>query len=167
MRLATVLAEVAANLDAAGVTWIVSGSTARRLLGASREPRDLDLEVAVGHAEAAAAALGFALPPAAGGGVSSRRGGGRVGGVEVDVSAGVEVRGPGGVLTRDDAGLRDGVIPVLLGGRTVWCGAPEEGLVRALVSGDWERLAKIASGGGPPPRLDYVARRLAAAIAAR
>ncbi|MFN8121185.1 MAG: hypothetical protein U0237_02015 [Thermoleophilia bacterium] len=130
------------------MTWVVTGSTARRLLGASREPRDLDLEVAEDHADAAAAALGIGLPPAAGGGVSSRRGGGEVGGVEVDVSAGVEVRGPGGVLARTGDALRDGAVPVRLGGRTVWCGAPEEGLVRALVAGDWARLEKIASGGG-------------------
>lgn len=158
---------MALRLDGAGVRWIVTGSTARRLLGAAREPRDLDLEVAVADAGAAAGALEIDLPAAEGGGVRSRRGGGVIGGVEVDVSAGVEVRGPGGLLTRPDDGLRDGAVACALGGRTVWCGAPEEGLVRALVSGDWARLEKIASGGGPPPRLDYVSRRLAAAIAAR
>lgn len=156
-----------ARLDAAGVAWVLSGSASRRLLGAVREPRDLDVEVGAGDAGAAAAALGLELVPTSAGGVTSLRGACVLADVEVDVSAGLEARGPGGVLRRDGADLRDGAVPVLLGGRTVWCGAPEEGLVRALVTGDWARVGTIASGGGPPPRLDYVVRRLAAAMAAR
>lgn len=154
------LTDVAARLDAAGVRWVLTGSAGRRLLGGVREPRDLDLEVAVADVPATEAALGVRFAPQQGGGVRSLRAGCVMDGVEVDCSAGVVVEGPSGVLERPDAVLRDGVRMVPFGDRRVPCGAPEETIVRALLRGDWARLAKVAGDAGHPPRLSYVSERL-------
>lgn len=43
---------------------------------------------------------------------------------------------------------------------------PEDALVSALIAGDWDRIARIAAAGGPPPRIDYLRSRLRAVAAA-
>ncbi len=51
--------------------------------------------------------------------------------------------------------------PVVVAGRRVLAAPTEETLARALVRGDWTRVAKVAAGGGSPPRVAYLAARLA------
>ncbi len=162
---AAVLA-AALRLDAAGVRWCLAGSAGRALLGHAGRPRDVDVEVAVADADAAARALGVTLERTSGGGRSSLRGGTVLAGVEVDVTAGFAAAGPTLSLdpTPDDhviAGPR-----AVLGGRPIPVQPPEEGIARAIVLGDWARLAKIAAGAGPgapPPDAAQVARRLSSA----
>jgi len=147
---------------------LVTGGTARRLQGAAHRPADLDLECPAAHVAQAAHVLGFAAPRRdEGGGWSSLRAAGRLAGVEVDLSAGVEVTGPHGRLPPDDDLMWEWGVPVALAGVVVRCAPPEEALVRALAAGDWGRLARLAAAGGPAPRPAYVERRLARSSAAR
>jgi len=161
------LAELARRLGSAGIDWMLAGSAARALAGATVEPRDLDIEVAVVDADRVAAALGCVLAVAQGQGWSSLRGQCILEGVEVDVSAGVTVLGPEWGLEPDEATVRAWSRSVSLEGHPIALAPPEEQLVRALVAGDWTRIAKISGGGGPPPRPAYVFRRLASARAVR
>jgi hypothetical protein len=169
-RLIAALAAVDARLARAGVGWLLAGGAARALAGAAaRRPADLDLEVDTEAMPAASAALGLSArrvedPD----GTASLRARGRVAGAEVDLTAGLEARGPGGRLPADFALQRAWATPATVAGRTVWLAPPEEALARALVRGDAAALARAAtSGGGPGLRLDYVLRRLAASSAAR
>ncbi|MGD9572094.1 MAG: hypothetical protein AB7V62_09435 [Thermoleophilia bacterium] len=162
---AAVLA-VAARLDAAGVRWCLGGSAGRALLGHAVRPRDVDVEVAVADAAAAGRALGVALRHSAGAGRSSLRGGTVLAGVEVDVTAGFAATGPELSLDPlpDDQLIAGPRAP--LAGREILLAPPEEAVARALVLGDWDRLARIARGAGPgaaPLRADQVARRLSSA----
>lgn len=166
-RLQSALVAVAVRLDAAGVPWLLAGSAGRVLAGAARRPRDIDLEVPLGDAERAASALGLAASRHDGNGRSSVRALGRLGGVELDVSAGVTVAGPEWVLGPDDALAAEWAIPANLAGHRIMTAPPEEALVRAIVAADWSRIAALAAQGGPAPRPAYVARRLAAARAVR
>ncbi len=92
---------------------------------------------------------------------------GTLAGVEVDLSAGVEVHGAGGTLACDDRLTARYAVPVETPWGRVLCAPPEEMPLRAFVSGDWTRLGRLAARGGPPPRLDYVVRRLADSSAVR
>jgi hypothetical protein len=161
-RLGAALRAVALRLDAAEVRWWVTGSCARRLLGAPARPRDLDLECAAADVAAAERALGVALVPSAGG-WSSLRAQWVLAGAEVDLSAAVAA----GPLPPDDDGILAAARTADAGWGTVRCAPPEEALARALATGDWGRLAKLAAAGGPPPDPVYLSRRLSAAIAAR
>lgn len=136
------MAAVAARLAGAGVPWRLAGSAALMLAGIPVRPGDVDVEVAAADATRAAAALG--LPPPAradGGGWSSLRTQGRINGVEVDLSAGMVVTGPGGTLDAGDAatlavrapGAPDATVTVV---------APGEALARAMVAGSHARTAK-------------------------
>jgi hypothetical protein len=165
--LRSALTEIAARLEAADVPWSLTGSTARVLMGASRDPGDLDIEVAVRDAERAGAALGCALVIDDGAAWSSLRGSCEIQGVEVDVCAGVIVAGAEWVLEPDEALAETWSRVTSVDGRMIRIAPPEEQLVRAIVAGDWARIAKLADGGGPPPRPAYVFRRLASARAAR
>jgi hypothetical protein len=166
-RLAAAVSEVARRLGAAGVDWVLSGSAARALAGADAIPNDLDLEIVPEDAHRAGAALGCTLGVDEGGAWSSLRGRCRIEGVEVDVSAAIAVIGPEWGLGPDDALVRAWSRSVTVGGYPVVLAPVEEQLVRALVAGDWGRIAKIAAAGGPPPRPAYVFRRLASARAVR
>lgn len=159
------LAAIAARLDTAGVRWRVAGSTGRLLLGHPVRPDDVDLEVAGVDAGRAAAALGLAGPTyQTGGGWSSRRAGGAIGGVLVDLSGGLEITGPGGLLRADDAAT----VSVVFGGHVVQVVTPGESLARALVAGDAEREVR-ARGAIHPSDTDalrYAQSRIAAAVSA-
>ncbi len=164
------LVSVATRLDGAGVRWMLAGSAGRALLGHRVRPRDIDIEVVAADADAAGTALGVALVPASGRGRSSLRGRTWVAGVEVDLTAGLVVEGPGGRLAADDAAQLGARTIAQLSDRTIAVAPVEESLARAIVLGEWDRVARIASGaaagdGVAPPRADYVARRLRSVIA--
>jgi hypothetical protein len=132
---------VAARLQRLDVPWHLAGSTGRLMLGITARPGDIDLEVRAADADEVARALGLPRPTAqSGGGWSSHRAEGRIAGVPVDLSAGLEVRGPGGLLRAMDADT----LPCRLGTATIHVVAPGEGLARAMVAGDPERIAKAA-----------------------
>ena len=161
------LVEVASRFDAAAVAWSLTGSAARMLLGGSRDPRDLDIEIALRDAERAGSALGCTLAVEDGAAWSSLRGQCDILGVAVDVSAGVIVAGSEWLLEPDEALEETWSRVTSVDGRVIRVAPPEELLVRAIVAGDWARIAKLADGGGPPPRPAYIFRRLASARAAR
>jgi hypothetical protein len=165
--LLSALLAAAARLDAADVPWALAGSSARALLGSTRVPRDIDIEVAARDADRAGAALGCALVQEDTPTWSSVRGYCRIGDVEIDICAGVVVAGADWALEPDDALAETWSHIVEVGGTTIRVAPPEELLVRAIVAGDWNRLAKLADGGGAPPRPAYLFRRLASARALR
>jgi hypothetical protein len=131
-------------------------------LGASVRPRDIDLEVEMGVAERAAAALGFAGATESSGGWTSWRAVGAIAGVEVDLSAGVTVTGPGGRLEADLGAQWDASVAVVVARRTIHVAPAEEMLARAIVADAAARIAKLAD----VPRTDYLSSRLRAARAA-
>ncbi|MCU0308890.1 MAG: hypothetical protein MUE51_14210 [Thermoleophilia bacterium] len=147
---------------------LVAGSTGRALLGWDVRPRDVDLEVDGPHAAHAGEALGAPLHREAGAGWSSLRARVVIDGVEVDCSAAVAVVGPVLALA-PDAAQWAAAVDVRLAGVAIRVAPPEEMLARALAAGDWGRAARIAAGApaGRPVDAAYVARRLAAASAAR
>lgn len=169
-RAAAALVAVALRLDGAGVPWLLAGSAARALGGAAVRPGDLDVEVDGADADRAGAALGVALREEAGGGRRSLRGRAVLAGVEVDITAGLEVGGPGGRLAPDFGLQRAWAGGALVAGARVALAPAEEQVARALVAADWPALARIAAqaaaGGAPPPRAGYLARRLASAARA-
>lgn len=151
---------MADRLGRAEVTWLVAGSAGRALLGAGRRPRDLDLEVAPADAPAAARALGLDLVDDVDHHIRSRRAQGIVARCEVDVTSRLAVTGPHGHLEPDWAMQLRWAVPVTVAGRRLLAAPPEETIARALVRGDWARMAKVAAGGGPAPRVAYLAERL-------
>jgi len=166
-RLEAVLGAVAMRLATACVPWVLAGSAARALEGATRRPRDLDIEVSLADAERAGSALGCEMTAASGGGWSSLRATRVLAGVEIDLCAGITVAGPEWRLEPDDATVVAWARTVRVAGHRIVLAPSEETLARAIVAADWARLEKLAAGGGPAPRPDYVARRLAAAKAVR
>lgn len=159
------LGAVAARLDAAGVPWRLAGGTARLLLGMPGRPGDVDVEVRRDDAPRAAAVLGLAPPVATdGGGWSSLRVQGEVAGVPVDLSGGLMVQGPAGVLRADDAQT----LPVRFGGTTVQVEAPGESLARAVIAGDAarERRARAHLPADAGVAVAYAESRIAAAASA-
>ncbi|MBL6633722.1 MAG: hypothetical protein ISP32_04925 [Thermoleophilia bacterium] len=132
-----VITAVRLRLEQAGVPWRLAGSAALMLAGIPVRPSDVDVEVAEVDAARAARALG--LPPprhADGSGWSSLRAQGELAGVDVDVSGGLTVTGPGGTLRATDAGT------VVAPGRSLPLLHPGEALARALVAGSAARRAK-------------------------
>ena len=166
----SVLPELARRLDDAGVTWLLAGSAGRALVGYAAAPRDLDVEVDGAEVEAAASALGLSARRESGAGVSSLRAVGELAGVAVDLSADLEVAGPGGRLPPDFALQREASHALALGERTVRVAPVEEALARAIVLDDLDRVARIAAEGAgrarPALRPGYLARRLSAAASA-
>lgn len=159
------LAAIATRLDAAGVRWRVAGSTGRLLLGHPVRPGDVDVEVTRTDAGRAAAALGLDGPThQTGGGWSSHRAGGAIGGVPVDLSGGMEITGPGGLLRADDAAT----VSVAFCGYVVQVVAPGESVARAVVAGDAEREVRARAAIRPvdTDALHYAQSRIAAAMSA-
>jgi hypothetical protein len=150
------------RLARADVAWLLSGSAGRRLLGASVRPRDIDLEVAMDVAERAAAALGLTGATESSGGWTSWRAVGVIAGVDVDLSAGVTVTGPGGRLGADLDGQWAASVAVGVARRTIHVAPPEEMLARAIVADAPARTEKLAG----VVRTDYLSSRLRAARAA-
>lgn len=85
-------------------------------------------------------------------------------GVTVDLSAGLEVRGPGGVLRANDAAT----VATPLGGVSVQVVAPGESVARAVVSGDVarEQRARAQLPADAVAALAYAESRIAAAASA-
>ncbi len=160
---------VADRLDAAGVVWLVTGSGARALRGFATEPRDLDLEVAGADAAAAAAALGMAPDTTQDARGRSIRAVGAVAGMEVDLTAGLTLTGPGGVLPADFPLMAQFATHVRVGRRTVRVAPLEEQIVRILVTGDEARRRRFVEEApdGFIALNDYVELRLGSARAAR
>ena len=156
---------MAARLDRATVPWRLGGGTGRLLLGLPGRPTDIDIEVAARDAVRAAALLGLPHPaPTDGGGWSSLRSQGWLAGVDVDLSGGLRVEGPGGVLLADDA--RTAVVP--FGAGTIRVEAPGEALARAVVAGDAarEQRARHLLPDDPAEALAYAELRIATAASA-
>lgn len=168
-RLLAALVAVSDRLDRAGVPFLVAGGAARTLLGCDRRPRDLDLEVRGADAARAGRALGVSMRPQAGRGRSGLRGGGSVGGVELDLTADLEVTGGGLVLAPDWDAQWAAAADANAGGRIVRVQPLGEQVARALVLGDATALAKAAEGWRAPlpATAPYMSARLARASAAR
>jgi hypothetical protein len=166
----SVLPELARRLDGAGVTWLLAGSAGRALLGYAAAPRDLDVEVDGPELNAAARALGLSARRESGAGASSLRAVGELAGVGVDLTAELEVAGPGGRLPADFVLQREGAHAIAVGNRTVLVAPVEEALARAIVLDDLDRVARIAAEGAgrerPALRPGYLSRRLSAAASA-
>lgn len=163
------LIALAAQLDGAGVDWLVAGSTARALLGFRVTPRDLDIELPEADVLRAAAALEIDAGRSTDERSSSLRAGGRFGGYEVDLTGGLELHGPAGTLVADFPFLCRSARRVPIGGGTVAVMPVEEQIARATVLADAERLELIAREAPPGFVSDrsYLSARLAAATAAR
>lgn len=163
------LIALAAQLDGAGVDWLVAGSTARALLGFGVTPRDLDIELPEADVLRAAAALEIDAGRSTDERSSSLRAGGRFGGYEVDLTGGLELHGPAGTLAADFPFLCRSARRVPIGGGTVAVMPVEEQIARATVLADAERLELIAREAPPGFVSDrsYLSARLAAATAAR
>lgn len=161
-RILAALVAVSARLDDAGVPWLLTGGTARALLGSTRRPSDLDLEVDAADAVRAAHALGVEARRDDDGTVGSLRATGRIAGVDVDVSAGITVRGPAGVLTPDWPRQMRAASTARVAGRDVRLAPVEEMLARALVREDAAKARRQLDHALPAPRAAYVAARLRA-----
>lgn len=151
--------------------WLLAGSAERALVGCPVRPRDIDIEVAPGDADRAAAALGARIAGGGGGGRRrSRRAAARRAGIEVDLTGDLVVEGPGGLLPADFALQWQWSHPAAACGRAIRVAPLEESLCRANVLGDWDALAKVAGQAGAaasPVRLSsrYVTERLSSATA--
>jgi hypothetical protein len=167
-RALAALAAVAARLEAAGVEWLLAGSAGRRLLGFSARPRDIDLETSEDRADAGAAALGLRLRHDDAGGRSSWRARGTLAGMPVDLTAGLRIEGPGGVLEPDFGAQRTWACAREVAGWRILAAPAEEALARALVAADWAVVERFvaAAPAGWAPRPAYLALRLASAARA-
>ncbi len=165
---ALALQTLAATLDDTLAEWLLAGSTARKLAGWDVEPDDLDVEVSPHGIEAAAEALGLPLRDDDTGAGHSLRAEGEISGVAVDLTANLEVSGPGGQLGPDFPLQRTWATSMEVGGRRIWLAPVEEGLARAMVTGDWSKLVALASGAPEdlPIRVPYLSLRLASAARA-
>ena len=167
--LLTALRNTARTLDEADVPWVVTGSTARALSGFAVQPRDLDIEVPAAAMDAAASLLGLTVTDVRDAQARSRRGAGTAGPVPVDVSAGLVLMGPAGVLPPDFDLMASFATAVDIGGRTVPVMPLEEQIVRILITGDESRRRRFVEEApdGFVPRDDYVSARLGSARATR
>ena len=167
-RTAAALTAALARLERLGVEALVAGSAGRALLGFAVRPRDLDLEVAPEDAGRAAAALGLRAREQRDGSASGTRASGVLAGVEVDLTAGLTLRGPLGRLPWDAGAMRSHARPVPVGTATALVAPVEEQLVRAIVMEDEARIARIAREAPPgfAPDEAYVEARLSAARSA-
>lgn len=167
--LTTALGQTARTLGSAGIDWLVAGGTARALCGFATTPDDLDVEVASADIDAAAAALGLPVGDARDATARSRRATGFVAGVEVDLTAGLVLTGPGGVLPPDFDLMSDFATTVDIGGWTIPVMPVEEQIVRILVTGDEDRRLRFVreAPDGFVARDDYVSARLGSARATR
>jgi hypothetical protein len=163
-------AAITAVADAlTGVDWLITGSVARALSGFAATPRDLDLEVAAAQIEQAATRLGLGVADMRDSQASSRRAIGAIGTVELDLTAGLTLIGPGGILPPDFDLMWQFSTEATVDGRSVRLAPLEEQIVRILVSGNEARRARFVREAAADyiARNDYVELRLAAARAAR
>lgn len=137
---------IALRLRAAGIPWRLTGSAALLMRGLHVRPADIDIEVAAADTAGAAHALGLPAPARqSGGGWSSERAVGRLAGVDIDLSGGLAVTGPGGTLHAIDA-------PVEAAGDLPLCPVGEA-LARAMVAGSDARRAKAVAALPDDPEL--------------
>ena len=153
-------------LDRASVRWAVVGSVGRLLLGGEDTPRDLDIVVWDADVERLEALLAVRFEP------RDRPFPGRGvvipapdGGIAVELFAASQGAQASGAAPSDTE-MWDHCRRVDAGGLSVLVAPPEDALVSALIAGDWDRIARIAAAGGPPPRIDYLRSRLRAVAAA-
>ncbi len=167
--LTTALGQTARTLGSAGIDWLVAGGTARALSGFATTPDDLDIEVASADVDAAAEALALTVGDAHDATGRSRRATGSVAGAEVDVTAGLVLTGPGGVLPPDFDLMAAFATTVDVDGHAVPVMPVEEQIVRILVTGDEERRLRFIHEApeGFVARDDYVSARLGSARATR
>lgn len=160
---------VADALGAAGIDWLVTGSCARALCGFATDPRDLDIEVAAADVAPAAAALGLTAADDVDTHTRSSRAQGALGTVELDVTGGLVLTGPGGTLPSDFPLMLTYATETNVDGAAVLIAPVEEQIVRILVSGNEARRQRFVAEApeGFVARSDYVERRLDAARAAR
>lgn len=165
---ALALQTLAGTLDEALAEWLLAGSTARKLAGWDVEPDDIDVEVSLHSIEAAADALDLTLRDDDTGVGHSLRAEGEISGVVVDLTANLEVEGPGGHLGPDFPLQRTWAKSMEVGGRRLWLAPVEEGLARAMVAGSWEAVSRLAAGApaDSPIRVPYLSLRLASAARA-
>ena len=163
------VAALADRFEERGVEWVVTGGAARALAGFAATPADLDVEVDEASAHRAAAAVGLRATRETGGAASSIRGRGVWRGVDIDVTGGLTLHGPGGHLHADFPLIRAFATPTEVAGRTVWAAPVEEQIARAVVAGDEGRLDRIADERPRGFAVDgfYLSVRLAAASASR
>lgn len=165
-----ILAAILATATTLGdVPWLVAGSTARALAGFATAPRDLDIEIGGADAVRAASALGVAVGERVDARSRSWSATAWHGSVEIDLTAGLTLLGPGGVLPPDFDLMRRFATSVEIDGRTVQVAPIEEQIVRILITGSEDRRARFVreTPDGWSAREDYVALRLTAARAAR
>lgn len=162
--LAAVVA-VATLLDEAGVPWLLSGSAGRALLGFSRRPGDVDIEVPVPSIHDAARALGAAARFDESGGRSGWRAAAMIRGVDVDLFAGLTIARADGrsPLGHEFSQQERFALTCSLAGRAIRVAPVEEQVAGAIAGADWERLAKVVAGAPADFRLrrGYLERRLA------
>lgn len=163
------VAALADRFDERDVEWVVTGSVARALAGFAATPRDLDVEVDEAAAHRAAGAVGLRAARESTDSAASIRGRGRWRGVDIDVTGGLALHGPGGHLRADFPLMRAFAARAEVAGRTVWAAPVEEQIARAVVAGDEPRLDRIADERPPGFAVDgfYLSVRLAAASASR
>lgn len=164
-RTQTALTAVAQRLERVGARFLVAGGTGRALLGCTRRPGDVDLEVDEPDASRAAEALGLTLRRDSGGGRDGLRAEGALGGIGLDLTSSLRVEGPHGVLEPDWTAQIEGSRRVRVGDHVLWVAPPEEHLARAIVLGDWGAIRTCATGcEGVPLRDAHVGARLAAVV---
>ncbi|MGI9538590.1 MAG: hypothetical protein ACR2N6_00400 [Miltoncostaeaceae bacterium] len=165
---ALALQTLAATLDDTLAEWLLAGSTARRIAGWDVEPDDIDVEVSPHGIEAAADACDLTLRDDDIGSGHSLRAEGEISGVAIDLTANLEVAGPGGHLGPDFPLQRTWSTSVEVGGRRIWLAPVEEGLARAMVTGDWAKVVALGTGApaDTPIRVPYLSLRLASAARA-
>lgn len=127
----------------------MTGGVAAAFHGLDRRPGDVDAECALADADAVAAALGVVMRTDDDGVVCSLRGGLRIAGVDVDMSAGLAVAGPGGRVEPDDPAVWAAAREVWWAGGPLRVAPPGECLARALARGDAARIARARAVCGP------------------
>lgn len=163
-------AAIVAVADAlAGSRWLVVGSVARVLSGFATTPRDLDIEVAAAQIDQAAERLGLDVVDTRDGRASSRRATGEIAGIEIDLTAGLTLFGPGGILPPDFDLMAQFATQATVAGCSIPVAPLEEQIVRILISGNEDRRLRFVREAPADyiARNDYVELRLAAARAAR
>jgi hypothetical protein len=154
------------RLDDAGVPWLLSGGAGRALLGFSRRPRDVDIEVPGAHIAHAGRALGVTPAFDDRGGREGWRAAARIRGIDVDLFAGLTVvRSDGRPPLGPDFALQEEfAVERSIAGRRVRVAPVEEQVAAAIVSADWARLSRITCGAPGDFRLRpaYLERRLGA-----
>lgn len=143
---------------------MLTGSAMRVLRGFALTPADLDLEVGVDDAQRAADVLGLPAPARrSDDAVSSLRSIGRLGGVEVDLTADLVIEGPGGRLAPDFEGQRTLGTTILVGDRRVPLAPIEELVARAEVRDPGRGRQRLLRGSPPGLKVDeaWIGRRRA------